>query len=61
MIISRKIRTAQLAQFNYILVIGNDEQRGGTVSIRARGSDVLERKPFEDFLSQLNQQRAAFK
>ena len=57
----RKIRTAQLAQFNYILVIGNDEQRGDLVSIRARGSDVLEKKPFDEFLRQLNDQRAAYK
>lgn len=34
--INKKIREAQLAQFNFILVVGPKEQQNGTVNIRER-------------------------
>jgi threonyl-tRNA synthetase len=38
---ARKIRTAQLAQANYILVVGDKEMENSTVHVRTRdGNDV---------------------
>ncbi|XP_078390247.1 threonine--tRNA ligase 1, cytoplasmic-like isoform X1 [Cetorhinus maximus] len=36
--LNRKIRNAQLAQFNFILVVGEKEKSSGTVSVRTRSS-----------------------
>ncbi len=39
--LNKKIRTAQLAQTNYILVVGDAEVAAGTVHVRARdGTDL---------------------
>lgn len=35
-----QIREAQLAQFNYILVVGEAEQAAGTVNVRTRDNQV---------------------
>lgn len=37
---NKKIRNAQLAQFNYILVVGEKEQKAGTVNVRTRDNVV---------------------
>lgn len=37
---NKKIRNAQLAQFNYILVVGEKEQKSGTVNVRTRDNVV---------------------
>jgi threonyl-tRNA synthetase len=39
--IQKKIRDAQLAQYNYILVVGEQEQSSGTVNVRTRYSPLL--------------------
>jgi threonyl-tRNA synthetase len=36
MTLNKKVRTHQLAQFNFILVAGEDEAKNGTVDIRTR-------------------------
>ncbi|XKL60570.1 hypothetical protein PGB90_007627 [Kerria lacca] len=38
--LNKKIRNAQLAQYNYILVVGNKEMEGGTVNVRTRDNIV---------------------
>ena len=39
--IKRRIRNAQLAQYNYILVAGEDEMKDGTVNVRTREMKIL--------------------
>jgi len=34
--IPKKVREAQLAQYNYILIVGDEEQKNQTVNIRTR-------------------------
>ena len=43
--LNKKLREAQLAQFNYMIVVGENEQVAGTVTLRKRG----EEKPFGTF------------
>jgi len=38
---NKKIRNAQLAQFNFILVVGDKEKAAGTVNVRTRDNKVL--------------------
>ncbi|XP_063780500.1 threonine--tRNA ligase 1, cytoplasmic-like [Pseudophryne corroboree] len=38
--LNKKIRNAQLAQYNFILVIGEKEKASGTVNIRKRDNKV---------------------
>ncbi|XP_030378017.1 threonine--tRNA ligase, cytoplasmic-like [Scaptodrosophila lebanonensis] len=38
--LNRKIRNAQLAQFNFILVVGEKERSSGTVNVRTRDNKV---------------------
>ncbi|XP_078063668.1 threonine--tRNA ligase 1, cytoplasmic-like [Mustelus asterias] len=36
--LNRKIRNAQLAQYNFILVVGEKERASGTVNVRTRSN-----------------------
>lgn len=38
--LNKRIRNAQLAQFNFILVIGQQEKSNGTVNVRTRDNQV---------------------
>ncbi|KAG7301260.1 Threonine--tRNA ligase 1-cytoplasmic [Plutella xylostella] len=38
--LNKKVRNAQLAQFNYILVVGDKEKSSGTVNVRTRDNKV---------------------
>ncbi|XP_048483972.1 threonine--tRNA ligase 1, cytoplasmic isoform X4 [Plutella xylostella] len=38
--LNKKVRNAQLAQFNYILVVGDKERSSGTVNVRTRDNKV---------------------
>merc|ERR1712048_230261 len=46
--LNKKIRNAQLAQYNFILVVGEKEQEGGTVNVRTRDNKVHGEKSLED-------------
>lgn len=35
-----QVREAQLAQYNYILVVGEEEKKAGTVNVRTRDNQV---------------------
>ncbi|XP_071751833.1 threonine--tRNA ligase 1, cytoplasmic [Centroberyx gerrardi] len=55
--LNKKIRSAQLAQYNYIFVLGEKECVSGTVSVRSRGGKQLGRRPVEEVLTSLTQLR----
>ncbi|XP_057689789.1 threonine--tRNA ligase 1, cytoplasmic isoform X2 [Corythoichthys intestinalis] len=55
--LNKKIRTAQLAQYNYAFVVGEQERESGTVSVRSRGGQQLGRRPVEEVLMSLTQLR----
>ncbi|GBG71621.1 hypothetical protein CBR_g9037 [Chara braunii] len=58
--LQKKIREAQLAQFNFILVVGAQEESEGTVNVRTRDNVVHGTKSLEQFLQQLESEVAAF-
>ena len=39
--LNKKIRNAQLEQYNFILVVGEREENNGTVNIRTRDNKVI--------------------
>ncbi|MBR9676998.1 threonine--tRNA ligase [Candidatus Woesearchaeota archaeon] len=51
--ISKKVRDGQLAKANYILVVGEQEIKKGTVAIRTRDNQVIGAKKADEFLKQL--------
>mgnify|MGYP001127034926 FL=1 len=53
--LQRKIRDAQLAQFNYILVVGEIEEAHKTVNVRTRDNEVHGEKSLEDLLAQFKE------
>ncbi|XP_077431249.1 threonine--tRNA ligase 1, cytoplasmic isoform X2 [Vanacampus margaritifer] len=55
--ISKKIRSAQLSQYNYTFVVGDRERESGTVSVRSRGGQQLGTRPVQDVLMSLSQLR----
>ncbi|XP_045070004.1 threonine--tRNA ligase 1, cytoplasmic-like isoform X2 [Coregonus clupeaformis] len=55
--LNKKIRSAQLAQYNYIFVVGEKECVSGTVSVRTRGGKQLGRRPTEEVLASLTHLR----
>ncbi|XP_035285447.1 threonine--tRNA ligase 1, cytoplasmic isoform X2 [Anguilla anguilla] len=55
--LNKKIRTAQLAQYNYILVVGEKERESGAVSVRTRGGKQLGRRDLREVLSSLTELR----
>ncbi|XP_034030592.1 threonine--tRNA ligase 1, cytoplasmic-like isoform X3 [Thalassophryne amazonica] len=55
--LNKKIRSAQLAQYNYIFVVGDAEHESGTVNVRSRGGKRLGRRCIEEVLSSLIQLR----
>ncbi|XP_061572904.1 threonine--tRNA ligase 1, cytoplasmic isoform X1 [Cololabis saira] len=57
--LNKKIRSAQLAQYNYIFVVGDKECESGTVSVRSRGGKQLGRRPAEEVLGSLTKLRDA--
>ncbi|TMS10624.1 Threonine--tRNA ligase, cytoplasmic [Larimichthys crocea] len=46
--LNKKIRSAQLAQYNYIFVVGDKESESATVNVRSRGGKQLGRRPTEE-------------
>jgi len=56
--LNKKIRDAQLAQINYILVVGEKEQVDGTVNIRTRDNVVHGTKKVDVFLKEITEEIA---
>uniref|UniRef100_A0A3Q3NJP6 threonine--tRNA ligase n=1 Tax=Labrus bergylta TaxID=56723 RepID=A0A3Q3NJP6_9LABR len=55
--LNKKIRSAQLAQYNYIFVVGDKEVESGTVSVRSRSGKQLGRRPTEEVMTSLTELR----
>lgn len=51
-----KIREAQLSKIPYMLVIGDREQKEGTISLRKRGGESLNSMRIEEFVSLIESQ-----
>lgn len=55
--LNKKIRNAQLAQYNFILVVGDKEQVSDTVNVRTRDNKVHGEKSIVALLERFNQLR----
>ena len=55
---NKKIRNAQLAQYNFILVVGEKELNGKTVNVRTRDNHVHGEFSIPDLISRLNKLRS---
>ncbi|KAK2903510.1 hypothetical protein Q8A67_008223 [Cirrhinus molitorella] len=55
--LNKKIRSAQLAQYNYIFVVGEKEHESRTVSVRTRAGKQLGQKSLEEVMSSLTELR----
>lgn len=54
--VSKKVRNAQLAQFNYILTIGDQETEHRTINLRTRENRVVGELQLEDFLNTISKE-----
>uniref|UniRef100_A0A8D0WPA3 threonine--tRNA ligase n=1 Tax=Sus scrofa TaxID=9823 RepID=A0A8D0WPA3_PIG len=55
--LNKKIRNAQLAQYNFILVVGEKEKSSGTVNIRTRDNKVHGERTISETVGRLEQLR----
>ncbi|XP_035706901.1 threonine--tRNA ligase 1, cytoplasmic isoform X2 [Folsomia candida] len=53
--LNKKIRNAQLAQFNFILVLGEREKAAGTVNVRTRDNKVLGEQSVPDLIARFKE------
>jgi threonyl-tRNA synthetase len=53
---NKKIRNAQLSKINYILVIGDEEEKNNTINVRTRDNEILGEKNINDFIKELIQE-----
>ncbi|KVH97804.1 Aminoacyl-tRNA synthetase, class II [Cynara cardunculus var. scolymus] len=58
--IQKKVREAQLAQYNYILVVGEEEANTGKVSVRVRDKQEHSVKTIPDLLKHFKEEVEAF-
>ncbi|BFG40296.1 hypothetical protein CerSpe_265690 [Prunus speciosa] len=58
--IRKKVREAQMAQYNYILVVGGEEVKNGQVSVRVRDKDEVTVMSVKGLLEHLKDQVEAF-
>ena len=54
--VSKKVRSAQLAQYNYILTVGDKEVENKTINIRTRDNEIHGEMAVEPFLAILDQE-----
>jgi threonyl-tRNA synthetase len=52
-----QVREAQLAQFNYILVVGEEEKAAGTVNVRTRDNHVHGQHTLDNLLRVLQDEK----
>ncbi|MCA9478090.1 MAG: threonine--tRNA ligase [Nanoarchaeota archaeon] len=55
----KKVRDAQLQQYNYMLIVGDKEMDEGTINIRTRQNEVLGSKKVDEFIKELLQEKKA--
>lgn len=58
--IQKKVREAQLAQYNYILVVGEEEANTGQVSVRIRDKSAHEVRSMDELLKLFREEDEAF-
>lgn len=58
--IQKKVREAQLAQYNYILVVGEEEANTGQVSVRIRDKSTHEVRSMDELLKLFREEIEAF-
>ena len=56
-----KVREAQIAQYNFILVVGQSEMESKSVSVRVRDAESQEVLPLGEFIKTMEQMEAEFK
>ena len=56
-----QVREAQLEQYNYILVVGAEEEAANTVNIRTRANERLGTLPLAEFQALLRADTVAHK
>ncbi|XP_012721082.2 threonine--tRNA ligase 1, cytoplasmic [Fundulus heteroclitus] len=57
--LNKKIRNAQLAQYNFILVVGEKEKTSNTVNVRTRDNKVHGERSVEECIERLKQLKAS--
>lgn len=57
---NKKIRNAQLAQFNYILVVGDKERQSQTVNVRTRDNKIHGEVTIDELVVKLEKIRSEF-
>ena len=46
--LKKRISLAQRSQFNYVLVVGDEEEKNGTVNVRTRNGKILGEMKMEE-------------
>ena len=54
--IGRKIRDNELKKIPYLLIVGENEMNGNTVSVRRQGQGDMGSMPVEDFIKKINEE-----
>ncbi|MCM4161918.1 threonine--tRNA ligase [Antarcticibacterium flavum] len=54
--IGKKIRDAEMAKIPYMLIVGEQEEKDGTVSVRKHGEGDIGTMPVEDFIELINKE-----
>jgi threonyl-tRNA synthetase len=54
--LNRKVREAQLEKIPYILVVGEKESAGSTVTVRTRDNEVIGARNYQDFMKQITKE-----
>ncbi|XP_017267712.1 threonine--tRNA ligase 1, cytoplasmic [Kryptolebias marmoratus] len=57
--LNKKIRNAQIAQYNFILVVGEKEKKSSTVNVRTRDNIVHGERSVEECIERLKQLKAS--
>lgn len=58
--ITKKIRNAQIEQFNFILVVGEREKQTNTVNVRTRDGTIHGQFTVDDLIERLNKVKTNF-
>ena len=53
---NKKIRNAELRKINYILVVGDSEEKNKTINIRTRNNEILGEKDLDSFVKDLREE-----
>ena len=53
---NKKIRNAELSKINYILVVGDSEEKNQTINVRTRDNEILGEIKVSEFIKALNEE-----